>query len=528
MTPTPSAPSALSEGTSIDGDASPSASYESLFRSLARHSRVFPLRSADVALLPTPSAFYDALERNIREAKTRVVLSSLYLGTGELETRLVTAIGDALRENPALQVTVVLDHSRGQRRSAGSSSVAMLAPLLREFPRNFSLHLYKVPQLTGLRAQLPPPFNETMGVLHAKVYLADDTLVLSGANLSEDYFTNRQDRYVQLTRCGALADFYDQFVHVVAAYSFRVNLLESSVVVSSGGTSCMSAGDASDSDVQYELQRAEPSSDVDAGKEAMRKALEALVDNARATKEEEDASIDTWAFPTIQFTPIDVTHDEQVLSEFIADLPAGSRLQIASGYLNFPPFLEDLLVKSRAHLDVLLSAPVANGFFNANGVKGALPMAYSLIEQEFYERTRGRGFEAVLREFNRPKWTFHAKGMWWSPPSASVATSPDKSDISSPAEASEASQTLPQLTIFGSSNFGRRSYGCDLESQVMLFTRSSVLQRRLRDEYDALIKNAETVSEQLWTRPERTLSGLFNWKSGHWIRPVAKFISAYL
>jgi len=127
MTPTPSAPSALSEGTSIDGDASPSASYESLFRSLARHSRVFPLRSADVALLPTPSAFYDALERNIREAKTRVVLSSLYLGTGELEARLVTAIGDALRENPALQVTVVLDHSRGQRRSAGSSSVAMLA-----------------------------------------------------------------------------------------------------------------------------------------------------------------------------------------------------------------------------------------------------------------------------------------------------------------------------------------------------------------------------------------------------------------
>lgn len=522
MAPTPSASPALSAAAFDPSDAPPAVSYESLFRSLARHSRIFPLRSADVSLLPTPSAFYDALERNIRAAKTRVVLSSLYLGTGELEARLVDAIGDALRENPALHVTVVLDHSRGQRRSAGSSSVVMLAPLMREFPRNFSFHLYKVPQLTGLRAQLPPPFNETMGVLHAKVYLTDDTLVLSGANLSEDYFTNRQDRYVQLTRCGALADFYDQFVRVVAAYSFRVKLMDGAGVTSSSGSSCVNGGEASDMDIQYELQRAEPSSDVDAGKEAIRKALEALVVDAKHVVEDEDASIDTWAFPTIQFTPVGVTHDEQVLSEFIAEMPSGSRLQIASGYLNFPPFLEDLLVKCRAHLDVLLSAPVANGFYNANGVKGALPMAYSLIEQEFYERTCGRPFEAVLREFNRPKWTFHAKGMWWSPPSTSTTAS------SSQADTSETPQTFPQLTIFGSSNFGRRSYGCDLESQVVMFTRSPALQRRLRDEYDALIKNAETVSEQLWARPERNLSGLFSWKSGHWIRPVAKFISAYL
>lgn len=528
MAPTPRSALQASPRASPASDEPQTASVESLeaenealFRSLARHSRVFPLRSADVALLPTPTAFYEALVRNVRAAKRRVVLSSLYLGTGELEKRLVAAIGDALRENPELQVTVVLDHSRGQRRSGDSSSVAMLAPLMREFPGNFSLHLYKVPQLTGLRAQLPPPFNETMGVLHAKVYLADDTLVLSGANLSEDYFTNRQDRYVEMARCGKLADFYDEFVRVVAAYSFRVKLVDESGVDAgeSRGSSCMSSGiNSKSTPVEYALERAEPSSDVDAGKEAMRKALEALVVDEGATAGGSDSSIDTWAFPTIQFTPIDVTHDERVLSEFVENLPSGSRLQIASGYLNFPSFLEDLLVKCRAHLDVLLSAPVANGFFNANGVKGALPMAYSLIEQEFYDRTRDREYEAVLREFDRPKWTFHAKGMWWIPPAAPNAGRSDEKEEGQ----------LPQMTVFGSSNFGRRSYGCDLESQVMLFTRSPALRRRLRDEYEALIKNAETVSDQLWARPERTPSGLFNWKTGHWIRPVAKFISAYL
>ena len=36
--------------------------------------------------------------------------------------------------------------------------------------------------------------NEVVGVNHLKVYLFDDDVILSGANLSNTYFTNRQDR----------------------------------------------------------------------------------------------------------------------------------------------------------------------------------------------------------------------------------------------------------------------------------------------------------------------------------------------
>uniref|UniRef100_K3X456 CDP-diacylglycerol--glycerol-3-phosphate 3-phosphatidyltransferase n=1 Tax=Globisporangium ultimum (strain ATCC 200006 / CBS 805.95 / DAOM BR144) TaxID=431595 RepID=K3X456_GLOUD len=483
--------------------------YDALFRSLARQSRVFPLNSERVTILPSPTAFYEQLLANIRAAKQRITISSLYLGTGALERELVATIAQKLREEPNVQVTIVLDYSRGQRGGQDKSSVSMLKPLIAEFSDNVQLFLYKVPQLKGVKATLPPPFNETMGVSHAKVYLVDDTLVLSGANLSEDYFTNRQDRYVQMADCGGLAEFYHQFVSIVTSHSFQVTLKDDRK-----GSSSNDIDSVDPMALKYELRGS--SHDSGAEKATMKRAFEELVsvqthphDSVSADFDptvDASSTTDAWAFPTLQFTPIDVTHDQVVLTEFIEQLPPNSALRIASGYLNFPPFLDELLTRCNAHLDVILSAPVANGFFNANGIKGALPMAYSLIEQDFYEKTRTRDFTTVLREFNRAQWTFHGKGMWWSP----------------------TLEHAPQITIFGSSNFGRRSYGCDLESQVVLYTKNPDLQNRLKHEYDALTQHAEEVTDNVWARPDRMLHGVFNWKYGHWIRPVAKMISAYL
>ena len=40
--------------------------------------------------------------------------------------------------------------------------------------------------------------QETLATQHTKIYLADDQLILSGANLETAYFKNRQDRYIQV------------------------------------------------------------------------------------------------------------------------------------------------------------------------------------------------------------------------------------------------------------------------------------------------------------------------------------------
>ncbi|RHY00444.1 hypothetical protein DYB36_007885 [Aphanomyces astaci] len=412
----------------------------------------FPLDGSDVTILHSPSDFYNQLLHNIRHATTRISISSLYIGNDALSRELVQALHDACKATPSLEVSIVLDYSRGQR-GGPTSSVAVLTPLLDAFPSNVSLHLYRVPQLDRW-GFLPPPFDETIGVSHTKVYLCDDTLIMSGANLSGDYFTQRQDRYMQLHNAD-LAGFYHTFVKV--------------------------------------HPNTYPTSHVD-----FASALLSLQDYQPTTPR---WTTTTMAIPTIQFSPLDILHDEDTLSHVLHRLPASSRIDIASGYLNFPPFLIRLLADRAFHLDVVTAAPSANGFFNGNGIKGALPMAYSLIEAEFYDRFATS--QLTLREFNRDGWTFHAKGMW----------------IQHQDEA---------LTVVGSSNFGQRSYGRDLESQVFLYTTDATLQSKLKDEYSRLTQHSEPVTAALWKRPERQLQGLLNWKSGHWIRPAMRAVKSFL
>ena len=83
-------------------------------------------------------------------------------------------------------------------------------------------------------------FREAPGVWHSKIYVFDDAVIISGytifsnntlaigvyfllctyscfvlrANLSDSYFTNRQDRYILFERCPELATFYHNFITV--------------------------------------------------------------------------------------------------------------------------------------------------------------------------------------------------------------------------------------------------------------------------------------------------------------------------
>lgn len=54
------------------------------------------------------------------------------------------------------------------------------------------VYLYHTPKLRGLlRLLLPERYNELIGIQHMKLYMFDDSIIISGANLSQDYFTNR-------------------------------------------------------------------------------------------------------------------------------------------------------------------------------------------------------------------------------------------------------------------------------------------------------------------------------------------------
>ena len=89
-------------------------------------------------------------------------------------------IRDALRRKKSLHVYLQLDYHRSTRPGS-SSTVAVVAPLLKDFPDRCHVSLFRSPKLKGVLSSLiPPRFNEGFGTWHAKIYGADDTVMISG------------------------------------------------------------------------------------------------------------------------------------------------------------------------------------------------------------------------------------------------------------------------------------------------------------------------------------------------------------
>eukprot|EP00501_MAST-03F_sp_TOSAG23-6_P002441 GSMAST32.ASY1.ANO1.2550.1 assembled CDS len=171
-----------------------SATETKLFNKLVVDSQTYPIpiRGDDCDILLTPSSFFDALIEGVKSAKTRITLASLYIGTGEQEQRLLSTISEACKRNPSLQVNFFLDASRASRSGHGesSNSLSLLSKLVEAHPKSIAVGLFVAPQLWGILGKiLPSRFKEV-----AVPYVFDDDLIMSGANLSADYFTNRQDR----------------------------------------------------------------------------------------------------------------------------------------------------------------------------------------------------------------------------------------------------------------------------------------------------------------------------------------------
>ena len=89
--------------------------------------------------------------------------------------------------NGKVKVTVLLDHMRGTRGERNSKS--MLEPLLQgKWSDSCRIFLYHTPKLRGLLKRIiPHRFNELIGLQHMKLYIFDDTLIISGYVLHQRY-----------------------------------------------------------------------------------------------------------------------------------------------------------------------------------------------------------------------------------------------------------------------------------------------------------------------------------------------------
>ena len=147
-----------------------------------------------------------------------------------------------------------------------------------------------------------------------------------------------------------------------------------------------------------------------------------------------------------------------------------------------------------------------------------LPAAYTHLSRRFLERVSlaGKGDGIQLLEWRKGTvgepggWTYHAKGIWITPPSDVSLPSTSSSIPKEPSTtitADQPSSPGPAITLIGSSNYTKRSYSLDLEIGALVVTEDPTLRQKLKQETEWLQANAKQItSRDLANDPERKVS----------------------
>ncbi|KIJ16865.1 CDP-diacylglycerol---serine O-phosphatidyltransferase [Paxillus involutus ATCC 200175] len=458
-------------------------SIRDLATSLALKQPCLPLASKDIHVLNEPSDFYSKLLEIIRRARRRIFLSSLYIGSSEHE--LLGALDAALHEHPDLHVYLTLDYNRSTRPGPSSPVLALL-PLLRNHDRRVHVSLFRSPKLRGTMGRVVPPrFNEGWGTWHAKIYGSDDEVIVSGANLNKSYFTDRQDRYLHFKAQPRLADYCFSFLRTISGFSYSV--------FSSLGVDAPI--------IQWPDSSIDPSKIQSKAEQALLQlqashVLSSISSNAVRDTAGDD---DVFLFPIIQGGQFNIREEERTLSMLFNHLASQEcrsestpAMTLTSGYFGLYKPYQDLILKSSARCDVIAASPKANGFYGSRGLSGLIPEGYTLLEQRFMRAVQAAGRlpgignrcdNAVhLSEWERERWTYHAKGIWLSP----------------------SQDSHPVLTLFGSTNLNSRSANLDTELSFLLMTSSEALRQSLHREMCAL---------RQWAVPWRGADRKVRWRT---------------
>ncbi|KAI1918682.1 CDP-diacylglycerol--glycerol-3-phosphate 3-phosphatidyltransferase [Ophidiomyces ophidiicola] len=471
--------------------ASSSSPLGALTIELDRIAPRFEIHASHIKIIDSPNSFYQTLKQKIKHAKRRIYLSTLYIGRSELE--LINTISQSLRENPDLTVSILTDCLRGTRESPDPSCASLLASLVEEHGSNrVEIRMFHTPNLVGFRKRhVPKRINEGWGLQHMKLYGIDDEIILSGANLSNDYFTNRLDRY-HLFSSKELADYYGCIHDAIGHLSFLV---------------IPSKKEKSGYILEWPTTNTAPSplEDPEAFRSSASKLLPKLIAPTQTKTPTFSLSDDkTYVYPVAQFTSLlrpDASTEFPAVTSILGALSNNPDLEnskwlFTAGYFNIHPALSSLLINSTASSTirqaqgvVLTASPWANGFYGSSGVSGMLPAGYTHLSSRFLDRVAAaqKTNSIQLKEWRRGTvgepggWTYHAKGLWITLPN----------------------EKFPSLTVVGSSNYTKRSYSLDLEVGAVVVTSNEQLKQRLGEEAMLLQEDAKEISREDFRKVER-------------------------
>ena len=501
-------------------------SYDSASQLVDSHtSGSVALSGQDIRIIGEPKQFYASIREEIGRAKSEISLSALYLGTGSLEKQLLADLDAAMDKEEGLRVTLVFDYNRAQRLWSGDleGSVSVpqfhiILPLIQKYGANrVRLRLYKMPKLNASYYNyLPVQLREVLGVYHVKFLQFDDVVLLTGANLSNEYFTTRVDRYILFDR--GMGPFVRKYIEIMEGQCHHVN-----------------ADGTLKPPVLHDTQL--PSD------------LNALVSTS-ATCRQTNGDIDTILFPLVQHATVGIMQESKAIPDILKELallsstgaatdtgrssgdgsPRCTSLVFSSPYPSFTRALmtgiRDIAVTlfqqraSEIEPAVLISASRASHGFGGDteGLKAVIPTLHDEIlhasimpvtststgtftgiseggtatetvcKDNDSNTEEDAGAEDVLAvlKYDRAGWTFHSKGIW-----CDVVTPSNKKGKDGGSSSTIDASTMSYI---GSSNMGERSAKRDMELGFMLVTRNPQLRASLRKEVHRVLSHCEAVT----------------------------------
>lgn len=520
-----------------------------------------------VEVLQSPDEYYKAIRRGIQEAQHTIVLSALYLGCGSLEHDLVSDLLHALNTRPKLQVTLILDHSRSQRVvDINASTLGLIAnldgavsynstrttqnenrlfnksypgyfmmlPLLKDHSSRCRVLLFQVPQvrsspvsrLMNLRPSQWATVGEVMGVYHAKFCIFDEECLLTGANLSHEYFVNRQDRYMRFPKSPILAPddgveapqdmlaFLRSFCEAIAPHCHSV-------------------------DAQGKLQAPPQLSATELGMRLRQSLQAAFATRVRRAQEPSNLAVHTIAYPLLQLGNSGIQDESRCLPPLLLALASISNafklhteerprtvdapvvrakaVVVTSPYPSFQPplcqALSALAASSTVPVTIIAPCVSSHGFGSATGVKAFIPKVHEASladavaacreayrnshlttssaqcttkshEEECMESVEGSADGFLVTRYAKAGWTYHAKGLW-----ATLQGS------------ARAGLSTAELTYIGSSNLGARSAQRDLELGFIMVTKEPALQAALLHERRDILQHCSVAGSPVSNAP---------------------------
>ncbi|PZQ41379.1 MAG: CDP-diacylglycerol--serine O-phosphatidyltransferase [Pseudomonas putida] len=341
----------------------------------------FAIAPEAIQLLPDAAAYRTCLLERIASATRRIVIVALYLQEDEAGQEVLDALYQAKAARPGLEIVVVVDWFRARRGLLGAGRQ----------PGNAAWYQAQR-QLRGLDVVIhgvPVQTRELFGVLHLKGSVIDDCVLYTGASLNNVYL-HRFDRYrldrYHLFQSPALADAMVDLVR---------RLLHSTATP--------------------RLDLPEPPAT-----RSLRGDIRRLRARLRRMAYDAPAAVPGQG---LRVVPLLGVGRGNPLNRALCALLAAARGQIiiSTPYFNPPRVVMRELDQAPARgvqVELIVGDRTANDFYITPGepfsASGALPYLYEDNLRAFAQRRHAAlaSGQLVVRIWNDPGHTFHAKGVW--------------------------------------------------------------------------------------------------------------------